>query len=234
MAQFPNATRPFARATAFCKRLEMVQLRLLHLRASCSTSGNWILNMNLKPLFLAFSLSASGAAFAQNHSGAIVPGAGIGKMRLGQTRAAARTAMNEKPTATFSLPRGFSSDLWKWVLGDSQEECFLEALYQNGRVVQLEVLSPEFKMQGVEDVNMTSAWLQALGQPTRISTYAYNRARKGVSRQKYFDWTRRGLALETQRHRALNGESSDDLHTIIVHRKGVRVVADFDGTLASN
>ena len=189
--------------------------------------------MKLKTFLLAFSLCVSGVAHAQdeddNHSGSIVPGVRVGKVRLGQTRAAARAAMNGKPDATFSLPRGYSSDLWKWIPGDSQEDCSLETLYLGGRVVQIEVLSPQFTMQGVEDVNLTSDWVTGLGRPTRISTYAYNRARKGTSRQKYYDWTSRGVALETWPARGTDGISSDDLHTTIVHRKGVRIIADFDG-----
>lgn len=191
--------------------------------------------MNFKPVLLAFCLCACGAAHAQdeddapgNHSGTIAPGVRAGQLRLGQTRVQARAAMNGKPGATFALPRGYSSDLWKWTEGDSGEECAIETLYQNGRVVQIEVSSPLFKMAGMPESSLVDSWTDALGSPTRISTYAYNAARKGVSRQKYLDWTARGLALESRRDKDVSY-----VHTIIVHRKGVRVVADFDGTPVS-
>jgi hypothetical protein len=160
----------------------------------------------------------------ERRSGAFVPGSRVGSVKLGQNRAGVRAALGRAPDAHFALSRGYSSDLWKWSQGDNIEIFSLETLYQGGRVVQIEVICPQFVPAGVEDSAVLADWLKKFGSAERTSVYAYNARRKGTSRQKYLDWPSRGFALETRR-----SEGEDYLQTAIVHRKGARGVVDFDG-----
>lgn len=189
--------------------------------------------MNMKPLAFLAVLAALPAltmvARAQSDTPdnlRIVAGSRLGRVFLGDSRATVRRRLGA-PTKTFKLPAGLSSEMWRGKEEDEEGNVnTLEVVYRRGVAVQIEATSAKFKTpKGLSSESYVFDWVNAFGQARR-TTYNYS-GRK--ARQSYYDWTRRGIALET--YPPTDGDKDEYIHTIIVHRPGVRVVVDPNGRL---
>lgn len=181
------------------------------------------------PLFLFATLTLPLAATAQTvfaqsvpDNNQVVPGARIGRVFLGDSRAAVRRRLG-KPLKTFALPGGMSSELWRAkTTGAYSIRHALEVVYKSGVVTQIETTNPIFQTKsGLSIDDFESDWSKIYGKPvSRVLDYA----KRGGITQIYYDWKRSGIALETR----AQGEGEENI-TLIVHRKGVAVVPDPGG-----
>lgn len=160
----------------------------------------------------------------------IVAGKSIGRVKLGDSRATVRRRRG-KPARTFVLSGGLTSDLWRSVGrthdDTTEEDDVLEVVYQRNLATQIEARGPSFRAQyGLSSRNYAPDWTRVFG-PSRQSGYTYGTGDEQRS-QMYYDWTKRGLAIETIGC-LVDGEGDSATLTIIVHRVGARVVVDEGG-----
>ncbi len=178
-------------------------------------------------LFLAGALAVSTlGAFAQtapdNHQAQA--GVRLGRVFIGDSRAAVGRRLG-KPTRTFTLGRGLTSQLWRGKKpGDTGRLNTLEVVYRSGVVIQIEATSLVFKTPG--GLSLSSArdeWEDAYGKPAQTDYY-YD---SSGARKRYLDWKRSGIALELLESGDGGGEFT--YQTLIVHRKGYSVIPDRGG-----
>ena len=166
----------------------------------------------------------------------VVPGERIGLISLGESQAAIRRRLGV-PATSFKLNNGLSSDLWRsrssrrW---DGQLHTF-EVVYRRGVAVQIEATNPHFRTAGGLGLNSSdAAWARAFGPREESKQFRYTGAKKP---QGYEDWVSRGFALE---YVILPGDTGGndtnvdegapvEMHTLIVHYRGVPVIPDPGG-----
>lgn len=157
----------------------------------------------------------------------VEPGVRIGRVFLGDTKAAVARRLG-KPTKVFKLPGGFDSQLWR-----SNKEFApglrdtLEIVYRRGVVVQIEVTNPIFKTKnGLSISSLLANWRRKYGTATAQTRYYTDR-----SDQTYYDWRRAGIAIESVLDNPGGDTGEFVFKTLIVHRKGFAVVPDPGGEL---
>lgn len=160
----------------------------------------------------------------------VVPGVSIGRVSLGEAQDAVRRKLGA-PTVSFGLNNGLTSDLWRAASAkrwDGQAHTF-EVVYRRGVAVQIEATNPIFTTsRGLGLKSSDEAWQRAFGKRDENKQYKYTGGKRD---QGYDDWIASGFALEYQ---FLPGgaaaEAPIQMHTLIVHYKGVPVIPDPGGS----
>lgn len=151
----------------------------------------------------------------------VIPGERLGKIRLGMTQSQTRKILG-RPTATLHLQNGVTDDVYR----SKSTGHKLEVLFSRGRVVQIEATSPTFRTKsGLSTQTPLSVLRRALTN-VRYVTYGYGGSMGAV--KYYIDHVGIGLAFESGGHQDDWFEETPP-QTIIVHRKGVRVIPDQGG-----
>lgn len=146
----------------------------------------------------------------------IVPGKRIGRVFIGDTPGAVRRRLG-KPSRTFKLAAGASSELWR------AGKYTLEVVYKRGKVVQIETTNPAFMVpEGLGSNDSIRSWADLMGENDEQASYQY----PNKPWQHYYDWEGDGLALET------TPDKTGRLHvlTVIVHPEDTPVITDQGGT----
>lgn len=170
---------------------------------------------------------AGHAARAVEDNRLVEPGVRIGRVFLGDTRAAVQRRLG-KPAKTFKLKNGLSSELWRSKATDAGEKPnTLEVLYRRGVAVQIEATSGVFQTRkGLSTFSGIEDWTKSFGdRDGRKFRYANRTPRT----QAYYDWVKSGVALETQFFSAHDENDVEEIRTLIVHRRGAKVVPDVGG-----
>lgn len=151
-------------------------------------------------------------------------GTRIGRVFIGDTKGAVGRRLG-KPTGTFTLGSGLTSQLWRGkTAGDLGTRNTLEVVFRGGIVSQIEATSLVFQTAGGLSLSSRrSRWENTYGTPT-VSTYTYGSGQ----RKRYLDWKSKGIAIELVR----GDEQGADwtYQTLIVHKKAIPVVVDRGGT----
>lgn len=160
----------------------------------------------------------------------VVPGVRIGNAKLGASRTATRKALGA-PSKTFNLGSGLTSDLWRSKTGKSSEGKLytFEVVYRKGVAVQIEATSPRFS--GPDALSTDSSYESITRSYPKLKRRSYTAPRTKSQGDTvypdthYYDDTAHGLAWEfiTYDDETMEGERP---HTIIVHRRGYRVLPD--------
>jgi hypothetical protein len=184
-------------------------------------------------LYIAGTLAAmTTIASSQNANDAYTAQAGthIGRVFIGDTRAAVGRRLGP-PTRTLNLGRSLVSQVWRSKrVGDTGTYNTVEVVYRGGIVSQIEATSLAFKTPGgLSLASKRASWERAYGTPS-VSTYSY--ATGKYLRKRYLDWKSRGIALELVEEGGDTEASPTSwvYQTLIVHRRGVSVLADLGGT----
>ena len=152
----------------------------------------------------------------------IVPGERIGRIFLGDSKAAVRRRLGV-PFANFNLGSGLTSEVWR---GSNRPDTggyyTLEVVYRRGVVRQIETTNPVFKTTSGFDIDDSLAsWKRRLGT-ARVREFTY--PAKDDQLKQYHDWRSTGIAME------LVQEGEEMVReTIIVHPRGVSVIPDRGG-----
>ena len=157
----------------------------------------------------------------------VEPGVRIGRVFLGDTRAAVQRRLG-KPTKTFKLKNGLTSELWRSKAVDSDGKTnTLEVIYRRGVAVQIEATSGVFQTRkGLSTFSGIEDWTKSFGdRDGRRFRYANRTPRT----QAYYDWVKSGVALESQFLSAHDEDDVEEIRTLIVHRRGFKVVPDIGG-----
>ena len=157
----------------------------------------------------------------------VEPGIRIGRIFLGDSKAAVARRLG-KPTKTFKLSGGYDSQLWKSKTEFAPgERDTLEIVYKKGVVVQIEVTNPIFETPGGLSLNDTiTDWRKKYGVPLEQTRYYTNK-----SDQRYYDWRKNGVAIESVLDGRGDTAPTFTFHTLIIHKKGVKVLPDPGGEL---
>lgn len=149
----------------------------------------------------------------------------IGRVFIGDTRGAVGRRLG-KPTKTFVLGSGLTSQLWRSTkTGDQGARNTLEVVYKGSIVSQIEATSLVFQTpKGLSLSSARSSWESTYGKPI-VSTFGYDDG----SRKRYLDWKSKGIALELTQMGEDEGNNWT-YQTLIVHKKGIAVVPDKGGT----
>ena len=152
----------------------------------------------------------------------VVPGERLGRVFLGDSRKTVARRLG-KPAKVIPLGAGLTSELWRGsIRTDTGSPNTLEVIYRRGVVIQIETTNPLFKTKsGLSVLSDGPQWEKLLRKPT-ISYREYPKRAEKV--YQYHDWRRAGLALEM-----IESEDSPSPETLIVHRKGYRVIPDIGG-----
>jgi hypothetical protein len=172
---------------------------------------------------------ADKAPKATRYNHTIVPGASIGLVSLGESQASVRRKLGV-PVTSFTLNGGLTSDLWRSLTAkrwDGDLHTF-EVVYRRGVAIQIEATNPVFTMaRGLGLKSSDASWERAFGKRDESKQYKYDAAKKD---QGYDDWIRAGFALEYQFLPSDGvGDPPIQMHTLIVHYKGVPVIPDPGG-----
>ena len=157
----------------------------------------------------------------------VEPGVRLGRVFLGDTRAAVQRRLG-KPAKTFKLKNGLTSELWRGKTSDADGKTnTLEVVYRRGVAVQIEATSGVFETRkGLSTFSDIEKWTKSFGhRDGRRFRYANRTPRT----QAYYDWVKSGVALETQFFSAHDEDDVEEIRTLIVHRRGVKVVPDVGG-----
>jgi hypothetical protein len=152
----------------------------------------------------------------------VVPGQRLGRIFIGDSRATVTRRLG-KPAKTFKLATELSSDLWRGSKRlDTAQSNTLEVIYRRGVVVQIETTNPVFKTKAGHNIlSPGEEWNEFYNRPA-ISYFRY--PKRGNLTYQYHDWKSDGLALEL-----IETEDEPSPETLIVHRKGFRVIPDVGG-----
>jgi hypothetical protein len=188
--------------------------------------------------FAAFiCLTITGPVGAQSSSTLVVPGKSLGRVHLGFTTAQARKVLG-KPHQTLRLKNGTISELYKArktrrAKNGSAVRDRVEILYKAGKVIQIGATSPAFRTATGLSTGSTLRHLNTTLKPVRFLTYAYALESESGYVKHYVDHVQKGIAFESN-DRQESWFWRDDSETLIVHRKGVPVVADRGGKLITS
>lgn len=160
----------------------------------------------------------------------VVPGVSLGRVALGDAQGVVRKRLGA-PATSFKLNNGLSSDLWRadaakrW---DKQPHTF-EVVYRRGVAIQIEATNTIFTTaRGLGLKSSDAAWERAYGKRDESKQFKYVGGKRD---QGYDDWIASGFALEFQ---FLTSDGAGDppiqMHTLIVHYKGVPVIPDPGGS----
>lgn len=155
----------------------------------------------------------------------VVPGERIGRVFIGDTRAAVQRRLG-KPSKTFRLPAGRTSELWR---GSKREDTgrpnTLEVIFERGVAIQIETTNPVFRTKsGLSVLTGSMKWLDVLRDELSMSRRRY--VRRGSQTLEYNDWQRLGIALEL-----IEIGDGTSPETLIVHRKNHAVIPDPGGKM---
>lgn len=167
---------------------------------------------------------------AQNYS--VVPGHSVGKIWLGAPRTAVIKAMG-KPSEIARLRNGLMQDSW---LGpkppsDNQERRIVHVLYRRNRAIQIELNSPSFVTANGVSMRTSLGELHRKFKNLRPSVRSY--AERGYVRY-YYDDVQRGITFQAGGNDLSWNLKEDPRRTpesIIVHRRGYRVIPEAGGRL---
>lgn len=189
------------------------------------------------------TIDAGQAANVPNHQH-IVPGVRIGRVSLGDLQKTVRRRLGA-PFKSAALPGGLRSDTWRAPKPNSKGTFHtLEAVYRRDAVVQIEATNPAYRTDiGLFRDLDVGDWVRAYGSQRAAQTShaksgskpklpaiynleeaSYLYAKRSPATLKYFDWTQRGLALETEKE-----DDYQAIRSVIVHRPGFRVLPDAGG-----
>lgn len=164
----------------------------------------------------------------------VVPGASLGRVALGDLQASVRRKLGA-PVTSFKLNNGLTSDLWRAAAAkrwDGQMHTF-EVVYRRGVAIQIEATNTVFKTsRGLGLKSSDAKWERVYGRRDESDQYSYA---KGKRPQGYDDWVSAGFALEYQilpedGDNNGAGDAPVQMHTLIVHYKGVPVIPDPGGS----
>ena len=155
-------------------------------------------------------------------------GTRLGRVFVDDSRAAIGRRLG-KPSRTFDLGHGLTSQLWRGKKpGDTGKRNTLEVVFQNGLVRQIEATSLVFQTAGGLSLSSSRGdWLDAFGTPV-TTTYDFDNG----DTKRYLDWKSKGIALElvaAPRDSAEDGPLNWTYQTLIVHKRGMAVVPDQGG-----
>lgn len=154
-------------------------------------------------------------------------GTRIGRVFIGDTKGAVGRRLG-KPTRSFDLGEGLTSQLWRGkTTGDQGARNTLEVVFRGGIVSQIEVTSLIFKTpSNLSLASSRSQWERVYGKPV-TTTYNYRQ----YGRKRYIDWKSKGIAVELLADEDETRANDGWIYqTLIVHKKGVPVVVDRGGT----
>jgi hypothetical protein len=183
---------------------------------------------HLKPLHFVLLLSllllVPASSYAVSGGYEIVPDRSVGKVALGDARAAVLKQLG-KPNETRRWKDGTREDHWFALGGRKRTDSYppdLTVFYRGGKVVQASVSSPHFKLADGTSTATTLGSIRKKYPKLKVSEYVFEDY-FGL----YFDDVKRGLAF-------FIGGQDDILGTykpeqVIVHRAGSPVIPDDHG-----
>ncbi len=176
--------------------------------------------------------AVQGAPVQGAANSAVVPGRSVGRIWLGAPRAAVIKAMG-KPSETARLSNGLRQDSWLGpkIPGDYHGRRAVHVLYRRNRAVQIEFNSPAFVTANGVSMRTSLAELHRKFKNLRPSIRSY--AERGYVRY-YYDDVQRGIAFQRGGNDLLWNLKENPWGTpesIIVHRRGYRVIPEAGGRL---
>lgn len=179
--------------------------------------------------FLALNRAAS--AVADNYT--IIRGRSIGKVRIGATRTAILRILG-KPSKSVKWRSGPIQDSYRGPTPPldrygqvSSLPTFLNVIYRNNKVVQIEVSSPKFKTNSGISVRSSLAQFRAKYGKTRVRAYGYEDSNGGGNIGYYYDAVNKGIAFEFGVQDQFDALSTAD--SLRVHAPGLAVLPDPGG-----
>lgn len=172
--------------------------------------------MNRRHLLLSLTLLPLPALAAPGDL-RIAPARGIGKVRLGMTRVQVHADLG-RPRETNRWGGGIIEERWsRKPKNDGDFPPYVSVLYQQDRVVQVEVSSRDFSTAGGVSTKSTFKEIRAAYPKLRVTEYLYEDAR-GL----YYDDRDEGIAFYVGGQDYIRPEYSPE--AIIVHRPGFSVI----------
>ncbi len=148
---------------------------------------------------------------------AVLPGRGIGKIRIGATQQQVRATLG-KPKETHRFRGGLAEDRWIGkATGDFHPPVYVSVLYRDGKVAQIEVSSASFATrEGLSTESNFAQFHQAYG-PLKVTSYNY-----GDAVGTYYDSGAKGIAITiTSQDYTM---PYDRPQALIVHAPGAAVI----------
>ncbi len=182
-------------------------------------------------LVAAWSLMTMTAAMAATSDYSVVPGHSVGRVWLGAPRATV-IKMLGKPSSTSTSSGGLTQDSWmgRKSSRDYNERRFVQVTYRRARVIQIEFNSPSLVSAGGISTRVN---LIQLSKKFDLRPRFYSYVERGYNRN-YHDDVARGIAFQRGGNDLSWNLKEDPRATpdsIIVHRRGYRVIPEVGGRL---
>lgn len=163
----------------------------------------------------------------------VVPGHSVGRIRLGATRATVLSILGQ-PSKSAKWRSGPTQDTWlgpvppnnKYGFADSPQT-FVNVIYRNNRVVQIEFNSPKFRTSsGISTRSNLAQFRSRFGKP-RVRAYGYEFPDGGSAIIYYYDAARTGITFSVGVQD--NFDATTKPNELRVHSPGVPVLPDPGG-----
>ena len=184
-------------------------------------------------LLAAGFLVGNRAAFAQVKASNVFPGKSMGRIVLGMTPTQVQKLVG-KPGRTRSRRGGLRVDTYlskktrETTIGTVRDH--LDVLYRRGRVVQIEATSPVFKVLGSISTLTSARVVRYSPFAWQLLTFDYFEPQHETSWVNYyFCDVAQGFSIEFEGEEAQLSVDQPPT-TLIVHKKGSRVIPDEGGT----
>lgn len=168
--------------------------------------------------FLVLAISPAPAADEEDHT--IVPGIGLGMVKLGMSRDLVKKTAGNKD-GSYTLPSGVAVEFAEWKENPPKQSPNLRFFYTaEDKLVQVNSAAPV--PATADGISCGSTREQVYAKYKNLKCFEY-RGKNG--RIDYCDDIAHGIAFEFTR---ANGAKAEQLYAIIVHLPGQRVLADRD------
>ena len=179
---------------------------------------------------MAMVFCAIGSANADSFT--VVPGRSVGKIQLGAARTAVLKILG-KPSKSVKWRSGPTQDTWLGPkppadqYGYADLPDFLNVIYKNNKVVQIEFSSSKFKTSsGISTRSSLAQFRSKYGKP-RVRAYGYDDPNGGGYIGYYYDAVAKGIAFEFGVQDEFDATTT--ANSIRVHLSGVNVLPNPGG-----